>query len=137
MSLTPRTTRRKGAALMEFAIVAPFLMLLLMGMIEFGRALIIQQNLTTAAREAAREASLPGATDESVAGAATPYVSMVPTGSVDTITNPEEMDDVEAGDMVTVTVSVPFDSVSKMGATWFGEDFDLSASASMRREGFE
>ena len=52
--------------MVEFAIVAPFLMLMLLGMIEFGRALTLKQSLTAAAREACREASLPGSTTSSV-----------------------------------------------------------------------
>ena len=61
-----RIQHRRGAALTEFAVVAPFIVVMLMGMLEFGRVMMVQQALTSAAREAAREATLPSATDNSV-----------------------------------------------------------------------
>ena len=44
----------RGAAVVEFAIVLPFLMLLLMGIIELGLLFYSQQILTNASREGAR-----------------------------------------------------------------------------------
>ena len=43
-----------GAAMVEFAIVAPLLFMLVFGIIDFGRALFVFNNLTNAAREGAR-----------------------------------------------------------------------------------
>ena len=43
-----------GAAAVEMALVLPFLMVILMGIIEFGRVLYSQQVITNASREAAR-----------------------------------------------------------------------------------
>ena len=48
-----------GAAAVEMALVLPFLMVTLMGIIEFGRVLYSHQVITNAAREASR-AHLPG-----------------------------------------------------------------------------
>ena len=44
----------RGAAVVEFAIVLPFLMLLLIGIIELGLLFYNQQVLTNASREGAR-----------------------------------------------------------------------------------
>lgn len=44
----------RGATLVEFALVAPILFLLVFGLIEFGRYQAISTQVTTAAREAAR-----------------------------------------------------------------------------------
>ena len=44
---------------MEFALVLPVFFILIMGIIEFGRAYNIQQNLTDAAREGARYSVAP------------------------------------------------------------------------------
>jgi Flp pilus assembly protein TadG len=49
---------RKGAVAVEFAIVAPVLVSLLFGMIQYGRAFEMQTQLQVAAREGARFASL-------------------------------------------------------------------------------
>ncbi len=50
--------RRRGQALVEFAMVLPLLLLLLVGLIEFGRAWNLHQVVTDASREGARHAVL-------------------------------------------------------------------------------
>lgn len=56
----------RGATAVEFALLLPLLMLLLFGIIDFGRALNAQITITQAAREGARVAALTGATTSSV-----------------------------------------------------------------------
>lgn len=46
--------KERGAVAVEFAIIAPILVLLLMGIIEYGRAYNAQVSLTNAAREGVR-----------------------------------------------------------------------------------
>ena len=50
--------RDRGAAAVEFALLLPMLLLLIFGIIDFGRALNAQITLTQAAREGARLESL-------------------------------------------------------------------------------
>ncbi|WP_347108045.1 TadE/TadG family type IV pilus assembly protein [Paenarthrobacter sp. S56] len=58
-STTPFTRRKEaGAVAVEFAIVLPVFLLLVLGIFEFGRALNIQVSLSEAAREAARYAAI-------------------------------------------------------------------------------
>ncbi len=54
MRQTKEKNSERGAAVVEFAIILPFLMLLLMGIIEFGLLFYNQQVLTNASREGAR-----------------------------------------------------------------------------------
>lgn len=60
MSIHKRLTRRgdQGSAAVEFALVLPVLLLLLFGIIDFGRMLSAKITLTEAAREGARAAAL-------------------------------------------------------------------------------
>src|SRR5262249_24414402 len=58
--------RRRGAAVAEFAAGAPVLALLMMGMLELGRAVMVKESLTNAARKGCRTASLPGRASASV-----------------------------------------------------------------------
>lgn len=44
----------RGAAMVEMALILPIIILLFLGMIDFGRALFLYNNLTNAAREGAR-----------------------------------------------------------------------------------
>ena len=48
----------RGAVMVEFAIVLPVLLLLLLGIVEFGRAYNTQVSIQAAAREGARELAL-------------------------------------------------------------------------------
>jgi hypothetical protein len=54
----PNVSNRKGAVAVEFAIVAPILVAIVLGMIELGRAFEMQNLLEVAAREGARFASM-------------------------------------------------------------------------------
>ncbi len=62
MSAGVRGGRSRGQALVEFALVLPILALVLFGIIVFGIGVFYQQQLTNAAREAARYASIHSAT---------------------------------------------------------------------------
>lgn len=71
MRLRTRLRRSdSGQALTEFALVMPIVLLLLIGIIEFGRAWNVQQVITDAAREGARQAVLanPAVTQAGVIG---------------------------------------------------------------------
>jgi Flp pilus assembly protein TadG len=61
-----RTNGERGAALLEVALTLPLMLLVAVGIFEFGRAYQTWQILTNAAREGARVAVLPGSDDEAV-----------------------------------------------------------------------
>lgn len=54
MTVRMRRLNNRGQALVEFALLAPLVMLILIGIVEFGRAWQAKQTLTDAAREGAR-----------------------------------------------------------------------------------
>ena len=60
-----RARREDGAALVETAFVLPIMLLVSVGILEFGRAYQTWQVVTNAAREGARVAILPEYTDDS------------------------------------------------------------------------
>src|SRR3954451_18844471 len=62
----PRAHNRRGAAVVEFAVVAPVFFLLVFGIIEYGRMVMVQQLITNASREGARRGVLDGATTTEV-----------------------------------------------------------------------
>lgn len=68
MRRPPRGAPRpeRGAAAVEFAIVAPLLLVILLMVLDFGRMMFVQLSITGAAREAARGLSL-AMTDTDVA----------------------------------------------------------------------
>ena len=54
----------RGQTLVEFALVAPLFTMVLLGIVIFGIGVFYQQQLTNAAREAARYASIHSATSQ-------------------------------------------------------------------------
>lgn len=50
--------RERGAVAVEFALLAPVLIMLLLGIMEFGRAYNVQMSLTNAARESVRSMAI-------------------------------------------------------------------------------
>lgn len=61
-----RARREEGTALIETAFVLPIMLLVCVGILEFGRAYQTWQVVTNAAREGARVAVLPDYSDDSV-----------------------------------------------------------------------
>jgi Flp pilus assembly protein TadG len=125
---------RRGAALVEFAFVAPVLLLLVMGMIESGRLVMVQQVLTNATREGARHAVLDGATTASTNAVVNDFLTASRiSGAVVTVT-PDPPSNAVFGDPVTVSVQVPFGQVSWLPTPMFLSGKTLSATTVMRRE---
>jgi Flp pilus assembly protein TadG len=66
--------RENGTVLIETALVLPMLLLVCVGIFEFGRAFQTWQVLTNASREGARIAVLPGKTDAMVTSRVQTYL---------------------------------------------------------------
>jgi len=135
--------RRRGAAAVEFAIVAPIFFLMILGMLELGRAVMVQQVITNASREGARIAVLDGAqvtgtdADPGVTDSVQRYLqnaNIDPDSATITI-NPASPGDAGYGDPVTVTVDIPFSEVSWLPVPrYLVGNKTLSAATVMRRE---
>ena len=69
----------RGAAAVELAIVLPLLILVILGLVDFGRLFFAQIGLGSASREGARAASigLPSAQVQTVARASAPEVARI------------------------------------------------------------
>ena len=131
---------RRGAAAVEFAIIAPVFFLLILGMIEIGRGVMVQQIITNASREGARLAVLPGTTSQEVIERVDGILnSSGISGAITEILNesgsPMTPQDIAYGEVLKVVVTVPFSSVSWLpGADKYLADADLTASTTMRGE---
>jgi len=127
--------RRRGAAAVEFAIVAPVFFLMIFGMIEFGRMIMVQQIITNASREGTRIAILEGTTDAEIVTAVERCLEGggISGAEIDVSRNPPEL--AEYGEPVSVMVSIPFSKVSWLPSPMFGlGDRVMTASTVMRRE---
>jgi Flp pilus assembly protein TadG len=131
--------RDRGAAAVEFALILPLLMLLVFGIIDFGRALNAQITLTQAAREGARLDAL-GQSNAAVVSrtqtAATGLNLNAPNGSV---TETQVcMPNAGATADAQVTVSYQFSFITPVGAiaglfggSGFGGPITLTAQGVM------
>ncbi|HKA05912.1 MAG TPA: TadE/TadG family type IV pilus assembly protein [Gemmataceae bacterium] len=79
--------RRAGAAVIEFAAVVPVLLLFILGIVEYGRMLMIAQMTTSGSREGARYAVQADATPSSVDQYVRTYLSQasIPSDAVNAI----------------------------------------------------
>jgi Flp pilus assembly protein TadG len=127
---------RCGAAATEFAVVAPVFFLMIIGFLEFGRALMVQQVLINASRVGARQAITTGATSAEVQTAVEDYTAGVAVPGVVVTVSPDP-GSANPGTAITVTTSVDFGDVSWMSSPWFLNGKTLTASSQMRKEGFE
>ena len=132
---------RKGQGLVEFAVVMPMILTLIMGIVEFGCLMIIYTGATTASREAARYISIRDAAQEGAA-----YASIAPSDVTgirsrvrDTSSEPLDLssfsdDQIDivvsgsacAGNTVSVTVEYDFNIVAPFIA---GNTLHLEAEA--------
>ena len=143
--LLKRFGAEEAAQLVEFALVLPMLLLVVLGIAEFGFIFQRYEVVTNAAREGARMAVLPGYTDADVIARVRTYVTqgrvtttlINPNVAITNVTIP-----VGAGlppinaKRVVVTYTHTYTFLPNIGA-WFGATYTtipLAAVAEMRKE---
>jgi Flp pilus assembly protein TadG len=132
----------RGAALLETAITLPIIMLVAVGIFEFGRAYQTWQVLTNAAREGARVAVINGTTPEQIKEAVITYADI---GGVTVTESQISLNQGKALGSWTgseITVSYPFQfmvlgPIAKLvvADSKAGDALTMSAVAVMRNEG--
>ena len=124
---------RIGAAMVEFAVVSPLMILFTLGMLEIGRMTMVKQLLVNVSREGAREGTLLSSTNTSVKNSVDALLAKSDitgaTVSVDTTSIPSS-----SGVYVTVSISVPSQNVSWLSMPLFMSGRTVSASTSMHKE---
>ncbi|HXH07878.1 MAG TPA: TadE family protein, partial [Vicinamibacterales bacterium] len=132
----------RGAALVEAAVTIPILLLIAVGIFEFGRAYQTWQVLTNAAREGARYAVTPSSTTENTVAIVRDYMrgGGLPdweTAAVNVTTDVP----MNPGTGTRVTIRYPFSFIVLqpvarlvVPASRAGEAITMSATALMRNE---
>ena len=124
MTRRKRRPDRRGAAAVEMAIVLPLFFLVVLGIIEFGRALMVSQLLTTAARDAGRVAIMGGSSTAEVEQVVKDFVVAtvgVAEADVAVVVTEEgggDVSDADSGDLCTIQVNVAFDKVSYLPGSY-------------------
>jgi Flp pilus assembly protein TadG len=125
--------RDRGAAAVEFALLLPMLLLLVFGIIDFGRALNASITLTQAAREGARLDALgqPNATVVSRTQAAATGLSPVSVTVTACTPNAGAGVDATVHASYKFTFVTPIASISRMFGSSFGSSMTLTATGVM------
>lgn len=120
----------RGQALVEFALVLPVLLLLIIGSMEFGLIIHRYMLVAEAAREGARSAAV-GASDGVVTSIAQAAASQIPANQLTITISPANR---VRGDGVTVTVGTPANTITNLISPFFPSNFTLQGIATMRVE---
>lgn len=136
-----RTGRpRRGVAMLEMAIVMPILLLLVLGIIEIGRVMMLNQMTTNGCREACRRAIVPGMDHDTVMNIANDYLDMAgvsQTGRVvdmkDANGNSVRLEDIGSHEEVVIEAEVPYAN-NTWGFTSIMGGKKMVCRCSMRRE---
>ncbi len=113
-----RRAKRRGVAAVEFAFIMPAILALLVGIWELGRLIEIQQLMTNAAREGARQAATGQYTNAQVQSVISQYLTVagLPTTNVTSnawdITSNCDPSAAAYQDCIQVNVQMPFKDVS-------------------------
>lgn len=135
---------RKGAAMIEFAVVLPILLIVVLGIIEFGRAIMVLDLVNNVARQGARAGSVPWRTNTDITAAVDTALSnsMLPSRSVGTVVTIKVNGNASTNagaavsdDQIAVTVAVTVSSTTWLpGAGLIGPATLLKGTVVMRRE---
>lgn len=124
--LLTRFRSQRGASAVEFALVVPLLLVLLLGIVEFGRVLNTQLQITDAARESVRVMAISKQADSAITTAIQAAPSLNPSLTTSNITvaanSCSELPD------ATVTISYSVSLISGL----FADVVPLTAKAVMR-----
>jgi Flp pilus assembly protein TadG len=132
-----RQERRHGAASVEFAVIAVFLVPLLIGVWEVGRLVEVQQYLSNAVREGGRQASTGNRDATAVKQVVVRYLTTngIPASvndvTVTNLTSSSRNDPTQAEqlDQYRVTISIPFNSIRWILLNQITSKTTLTASA--------
>ena len=128
-----RLAKRNGAAVVEFAVVLPVFVTLLLGTIETCTMIFLQQSLKIAAYESARAAIVPGSDDFDINLATTEILTArrIKNGTV-TVT-PANFQNAAYGSFIRVDVSAPCNSNSVFALRFYGSK-TLTGTVEMMKE---
>lgn len=135
MSLIRKSAgRQRGTALMEFALVFPFLLVLTLGVMDLSRAFFVKNLLYQSAREGVRRVVVQAAGDTSGVGYRVSQVVAPAKIKISKLTVTSLSDH-----MLSVSVETQFNWLFPGLFRWLGANFTnpvaLKGVATMRREG--
>lgn len=130
-------TRQKGASIVEFGILLPVFIAIVLGTIELGWALYVQNTLVDSARFGARIAVTQNVTTDSITDQIRDFSRNAGIPNSDNITvdySPGVISTQPRGTAITVTVSTPHDLVSVLPTSMFLRGATIQGRSIMVKE---
>lgn len=119
-SLVRRHPKRRGVEVVEFALVLPLIVMLLLGAIEAARAVMVVHALQEAAQAGCRVYSVKGTTQADATAMINEAMTRARVTNYMVAFKPAMKDDVDvSGEPVTVTVSASFANVAWLSPRFF------------------
>ena len=147
----PRNGQRKGATVVEMAIVLPVFFTFMIGLFEFSHVLMVNNMLTSIAKQAAHRGSFEDTSSADVQAFAAPKLNAVSSSGLATMVIKDasvyenggthdasslpniELSSAESRQLFLVQVEVPYDSIALLPPFWV-KNKTLRGISIMRRE---
>lgn len=132
-----RIGSRRGLSTVEMALIMPLVLLMVLGILEYGWLFSKAADVNNACRVGARTGSLGGKATADVEAAV--LAAMTAAGLQDseyTLTlDPADPSTLSSGQALTVTLSIPYANISVVNSALIPTPTNLSSTVVMAREG--
>jgi Flp pilus assembly protein TadG len=126
----------RGVVTIEMAVALPLLLLLVLGVIEYGWMFLKNQGITNSARQTARIAARYDSTTADIQTALTNAITAAGlTGSGYTSSLAPDPTTLGAGETFSVTVAVPYTNIELIGVPFLPTPATLTSTVTMAKEG--
>ncbi|MEM7811165.1 MAG: TadE family protein [Planctomycetota bacterium] len=129
-----RPSFRRGAAAVEFAVVAPLLFTFVFASIEFERVIMAVNALEEAARGGARVAVLEDATTTRIEAAVEDVLNIAGVDGYTVTVTPTAFRSVDSWNPITVTVTATFADIAWLPTPSFLADIPFTAACTLPKE---
>jgi hypothetical protein len=121
-----------GQSLVETALLLPILLLLLVGIVDFGRVLYTFSHLHMATQETVRLGGL-GKSDSEIIQFAKNYIHIGDSSNLDVTIFPSDHER-DSGEYVTVTLKYPVDIITPIISNFLPSPLQITADSTIRVE---
>jgi Flp pilus assembly protein TadG len=129
-----KPAKRRGASMVEMALILPLLVLLIFALMEYGWMFLRVSQVHGAARHGARAAARPDATQAEVESAVAAIMTQAGMGSKPYTVQITDLD-AEVTQPVTVRVSLNYDDIALTGFALLPVPDEINGQTTMAKEG--
>lgn len=125
---------RRGAAVVEFALIVPVMLTFTFGLIEMSRISMIKEAVVQASREGARVGIRPTASVSDIQTRINEELAIMEITNANVVITPSYLEEAQPGDDIKVRITIPISEVSLVPGFFSFGGLDIIAETVMRRE---